>query len=267
MRREVERAFNRLRRRFADAQLLDLLERGDVVALGRNIKRLERDLEAALKTLQVAFEAGRVIAAQELPLKLRQSLQQTNPFAIKAAERNAARFVTGVSHETRVAIRSVVAAGFRNGLPPRQMAKAILPSIGLTRRQAQAVVKFSAGMRAGTPEATARARVDKYAAKLLKQRSMMIARTEIIKASTEGQLSLWREAQAKGLLPAGAEKVWITTPDDRLCPVCEALDGETVRLGGMFQTELGPVSGPPAHPNCRCALGIAAKSVGVRSAA
>ena len=268
MRREVERAFNKLKKRLNESALLDMLERGDLITLAQAMKGLERDLQSAVKTMNVAFAAGRIQATKDLPVKLRQNLTQTNEFAIRAAQTQAAKFVTGVSNETRLAIRGVIDRAFRDGLPPREAAKLIRPLVGLTKRQAQAVVtRRAADMGSGMAAARVQSRAVAYSEKLLKQRALMIARTEIISASTQGQLSLWREAQAQGLLPRGAEKMWITTPDDRLCPICEDMDGETVALGEMFTIDGALIAGPPAHPNCRCAVGIDAKSIGVRRAA
>lgn len=258
----------RLQRRLTESQLLEMIERGDSVVLARAMRRLEADLQPALNTIIQAFEAGRLVAAQEVRASLRPSLQLTNPFAVRAAEQQAAKFVTGVSRETRLAIREAVVRGFQEGLPPREIARAIKPLVGLTRRQAKAVAsRRAANLVAGMADARARMASERYAAKLLRQRTVMIARTEVIAASTAGQVQLWREAQAQGFLPTTAKKTWITTPDDRLCPICEDMDGETVPVGGMFTVEGQAISGPPAHPNCRCAVGIDAKSVGVRRAA
>jgi len=86
----------------------------------------------------------------------------------------------------------------------------------------------------------------------------MIARTEMITAVNEGLQQSWQEAQDQGMLPKSAVKVWLTTPDDRQCPICEELDGQEQPLDGMFEVPgTGEfVSGPTAHPQCRCALAI-----------
>lgn len=42
----------------------------------------------------------------------------------------------------------------------------------------------------------------------------------------------------------GLRRFWLTVRDDRVCPICEALDGKvTDKL-------------PPAHPNCRCTIKV-----------
>lgn len=84
------------------------------------------------------------------------------------------------------------------------------------------------------------------------ERVKRIAHTEAMFAANEGQKALWDQAVADGYLTGNEEMVWIVTPDDKLCEICEALGDTTVPLGDEF-----PDGGPPAHPDCRCTIGIA----------
>ena len=74
-------------------------------------------------------------------------------------------------------------------------------------------------------------------------RATTIARTEVIRAHAEGQLDALEQL---GVEELGVDVEWSATGDDRVCPICEAFDGETYSMEearGML----------PAHPNCRCA--------------
>lgn len=82
-------------------------------------------------------------------------------------------------------------------------------------------------------------------------RADKIARTETMRAVNAGQSEAWEAALDEGYLDEGAMKVWIVTPDDRLCPECEAMDGETVPVDEEFDG-----GDPPRHPNCRCVLSL-----------
>jgi len=84
-------------------------------------------------------------------------------------------------------------------------------------------------------------------------RADLIARHETMLAADEGQRQGWAQAAEAGLLPPDARRVWITTPDERLCPVCEPLEGMTAPLDGEYP---GGFEGPPAHVQCRCTEGI-----------
>ncbi len=84
-------------------------------------------------------------------------------------------------------------------------------------------------------------------------RADLIARHESMLAANEGQRLGWKQAEEQGLLDSSAKRVWITTPDERLCPICKPLEDKTATLDGEYP---GGYSGPPAHVQCRCTEGI-----------
>lgn len=258
LRRQVLRALDSLRGAVSLDALARALELGDQLALERLISQLSRALQRAARTVQDAFQVGRSAAAQSRT-SIRAALDTTNPFALRAAERTAAQLVTNVTSETRAAIRVVVTAAIEQGLTPREAARLIRPMFGLTQRQAQAVLNQRARDEArGLDADRIAARAQAYADRLLRRRAEMIARTELMRASNSGQLEIWRDAQQQGLLGPNARKKWLVADDDRLCPACEALSGETVLLGEMFSAG---VEAPPLHPNCRCTLVLAVQAV------
>tara|TARA_R100000808_G_scaffold6960_3_gene20371 strand:+ start:7120 stop:10173 length:3054 start_codon:yes stop_codon:yes gene_type:complete len=76
-----------------------------------------------------------------------------------------------------------------------------------------------------------------------KNRSLTIARTEIINSFAEGQLDSFDQMNIEEV---GVMTEWLTTGDDRVCPLCEDLNGVVLTVKearGMI----------PRHPNCRCA--------------
>jgi hypothetical protein len=84
-------------------------------------------------------------------------------------------------------------------------------------------------------------------------RADMIARTESMDSANQGALAGFNAAQDAGLLPANATKVWIASPD--ACDDCIELDDEEVAIDEDFSSG---DDAPPAHPNCRCSVGIGA---------
>jgi hypothetical protein len=205
------------------------------------------------------------------------SFDMTNARARAWAAEHAATLVTQIGDETRAAIREVIRDAFDKGLSPRQSARLIAPMIGLTSRGAGAVLNLAALLaehpgggvvwagrkRIVVPEDGADddfidRQTEAYGDRLLSDRALSIARTETIAASSEGQRLLWLEAVDAGLLVGDESRVWITTPDDRLCPICQEMDGQLTGLEDPFEVPGGDlVMGPPAHPQCRCAQGIA----------
>src|SRR3990167_10947262 len=73
-------------------------------------------------------------------------------------------------------------------------------------------------------------------------RTELIARTEILRASNNGALAIYGRNQ-----DALRGWSWTASRDERVCPVCGALDGQQFRFGGQH---LPPPTG--SRPRCRC---------------
>jgi SPP1 gp7 family putative phage head morphogenesis protein len=97
--------------------------------------------------------------------------------------------------------------------------------------------------------------------RLIGYRAEMIARQETIVAAYQGSRETWRQADEVGLLPDAAVQQWIVATDDRLCDICEPLDGLTARLDEPFAPGIYQPGDP--HPACRCAITL--RPFGVRS--
>lgn len=163
--------------------------------------------------------------------------------------------MTNVTNETRAGIRALVGQAFEQEWPPRELARHLRSSIGLTERQVGQIARLRQDLHAaGVDASTLARRIEQRSAQLIRQRATNIARTETLRASNSGQLEAWRQGDEAGLLNANVVKEWIVTPDERLCPLCEPLDGAHAALDELFP---GGVEAPPLHPSCRCAVGLA----------
>lgn len=78
----------------------------------------------------------------------------------------------------------------------------------------------------------------------LVKRAETIARTETIRAHAEGQLD---SMESLGLEKISVMVEWSTAGDDRVCPLCEPLNGIVLTI----KEARGII---PRHPNCRCAF-------------
>ena len=76
-----------------------------------------------------------------------------------------------------------------------------------------------------------------------KQRALAIARTETIRAHAEGQLDAFERL---GVAQVGLMAEFLTAGDDRVCQVCQSLEGQVFTV----EEARGII---PVHPNCRCA--------------
>ena len=179
----------------------------------------------------------------------------TNPEAVAWIRAHAAELVTAVTAETQAAIRAVIARSFEEGIAPRDAAKLIRSLVGLTERDALAVVNARGRwLGAGVAPDVAARRAEKYAGKLHRARALLIARTETINSSVAGQQELWRQAVEAGSLRRTMHKVWIVADDERLCDRCAPLEGAHTPILEPFK-ETGTM-GPTLHPACRCCTGL-----------
>lgn len=144
----------------------------------------------------------------------------TDPNAIAQAKAHAADLVSRVTKVTREAIRDAVEEAFEKQRTVKELAETLEDIVGD------------------------------------EDRAEAIARTEVMRASNAGHQAAWQQALGEGLLDDGTKQVWVTTPDDRLCPICEGMEGETAPLGGTFTVDGEEIDGPPAHPNCRCVVAL-----------
>ena len=246
--------------------LEEAIEARDVVAAENAVPIDQERLNAAMSArLSTVFTSAGRDSVQFLE-SLRKAaaiieFDGTNPRSIDFARNRSAELVTGVTAETRAAIREFVARGFEEGIPPRALARELRAVIGLTRQQALAVINLRRNLAAqGLGHERIRELGNRQAGRFLRQRAETIARTETIQAANEGQQELFRQAQEQGLLDEQrTRRKWLVTPDARLCPICAPIPSanrEGVGLQQPFQTPVGMRMVPPAHPRCRCAVGL-----------
>lgn len=291
-----------LQREFARAARLARKEK----TVDKMIQTLERKLQDSMEArllsclVQSAQQEasrsratrGRTRAAELKVAKTKLVFNKRNPEAERWAKTRSSKFVVEVSSDTREGIRQAISDGFAKGLTAGQTARRVRSLVGLTSKDAAAVANFRSRLEdadnarvtalsgrlvvdvpeGGLSDARIDSYTERYSDELLDIRADTIARTETIAASSEGQRELWAQGVEEGFFDPTDERVWIVADDERLCPVCSGLDGQSVGLQDQFRTEDGEeLDGPPAHPNCRCAQGLvpaelarAAEGVGSR---
>ena len=267
LRRLIDRQTSKVRR-----LLLDALSGLGAESLNLLTEALEAaDVEAALRVavgdfrvpgLRDALASAVATSASVTSAAFGFTFDLDDPDAVRVAESLAGNAVQGVSRETKQAIRELVVRGFREGIPPRELARQIERIVGLTVRDAGAVSNMFLNLTADGSLTASQVsdRVDAYARRLLRRRAENIARTETINASTQGRRLGWQRAADQGLLnPSTARIIWIVTPDDRLCfPAPTVVATSTglrpisdIRPGDLVLTPFGmaPVSTVSASKN------------------
>jgi hypothetical protein len=279
LRRTFVNAVEELRRSLPIGELTDLIEQGalaDALNTLTELQLSEAQLGSARQALVEIFtrSAGPTLA------EFGMVFDAVNERSVRWATQHAALMVTRINSETMKAIRNVIVRGQVEGLAPRRQARLIQEMVGLTSRDALAVSRFRDGMvAAGLKQSVIESRTARMSRRLLRRRAENIARTETIRAANMGVQLSWRSAMDRGHLPQGTQKVWIASGDDRTCPICAVLHGEVIDIVEPFSVqeqatsftrdgqdfvvaEKAPLKNPsitetpPAHPSCRCTVGI-----------
>lgn len=188
------------------------------------------------------------------------SFDKTNPNSVYFAQQRAAQLIAAVDEMTRNAVREIIIESFNDKIDYRSTAKRIKNIVGLHPKWAKAVSKYEKNqfkrlVDGGMKESAARSRAadmaSKYSDNLRSKRATMIARTEIQIAQNEGRFESWKQAAKNGFVDPDSMKMWITAEDERTCPICAELDGETV---GWLEVFSNGLEKPIAHPHCRCTI-------------
>jgi hypothetical protein len=188
------------------------------------------------------------------------AFNSVNPAVTAWASTHTGQLITLITDEARQAVMEAIVEAARQGLSIDRTARNLRPYLGLNAPQARALARFEASFETPSPKL-----VERRAAKLLRERAEMIARTELIQASNMGQQITWTTAADQGLIPRTAYKEWIATGDDRTCPICMNMDGtrvpynESYTVTTRFDSQGAALATaasvtPPAHPRCRCAM-------------
>lgn len=214
-----------------------------------------------------------------------------DPNVAQYLDRYGLDLVSTVNRETREGLRTVLTDGLRRGKGPSSIARDMRQLIGLTPRQAQAVLNYRDELTTGRvrealgrqlrdrrfdptirraelpPERVDRA-VQRYKDRYLLHRSENIARTESMRALAQGRRLAFDQARGAGVIPGTLvmRRKWYVAPDEGVCPVCRGI-AELNRNGvGMDEPfrlpEGGTVLDPPAHMLCRCTTFPEVVSVG-----
>lgn len=184
------------------------------------------------------------------------SFDRSRDESARWAANEAGQLIREISDGQREMVKDLISRAQLSGISPGDVAREIRNGIGLTSGQAQWVSNFyernltaniANGMSVAAATDKAQAAADRYQEQVHRYRANTIARTEIMRANSEGRKEAWGQGVEGGWIDPGAQKEWIAEAD--ACEICEPLSGMRVPLNEEF-----PEGDPPAHPNCRCDL-------------
>ena len=183
-----------------------------------------------------------------------------DPEALRAIDAYAGRQITAMSQTTREAVQGIVRRAFDSGTSITQQITEIAELVGLTPRQAESIARYRQGLiEAGEKPRRVQELVERRAAAVRRMRAEVIARTESLNAVHIGQAERLAQTVRDGLLDASrVRRFWVLGP--RACPtICVPIPGMNVNGVGMaepFQTPVGALMYPTAHPACMCAVSM-----------
>ena len=217
---------------------------------------------------------------------------EENRTAVDWAERNQIELVREFTAEQRDLVRRVIADGVKAGRNPREVARDIRDSIGLTDYQAQVVANYRTALESQdwsnalgreltdgrldrSVAAAQRAdralssdqidtMVERYRQNMVAMRAETIARTEGLRIAHQGTRDLFQQAIDRGDVEADSlVREWHHTnagKDPRADH--EAMNGQTRKIDEPFESGSGvklmypgdPDAGPAETINCRCAV-------------
>lgn len=192
------------------------------------------------------------------------SFDRERPESAAWAWRQAGELIVQITQEQRQVVQQVVseaatgAPGWQGtmtgGLDWSAVSRVVRNTIGLTAQQAGWVTNhydraYTTAIRNGASSAQAAALAGNSAARyqtsVHRYRANTIARTETMRAASEGRQQSWNQGMTQGFIDSLWQKEWIAEGD--ACDICQAIDGKRIGVKDSF-----PVGEPPAHPNCRC---------------
>jgi len=128
--------------------------------------------------------------------------------------------------------------------------------LGVSRKQAAALDKAERLLvEQGVSIRDANQIVRSRGQRLVQQRHIAIARTELNFSFNKGLELGVRQAADEGLISTATIKVWQTVGDEAVECICLDFEDAEAKLNTSFVSVTGETSdGPPVHVNCRCSL-------------
>lgn len=273
-----------------DLELVTMaLRTGDVTNLIVTTEKLALGLSGAWAEIyQEGGDLSTSFLSQAENLRVRFDIQNQN--AVQAVKSNSLKLVREVTDEQRNVFRDVLDRGMQQGINPREMARELRDSVGLTQYQEGIVQNYRRQLEQGSlqalnrelrdarfdrtvrravaegtalPQETIDRMVDRYRDNWINFRAENIARTEALRAASMGLQDGFEQAVARGDIEEGSViRTWIARHDGRTRSWHEDMDRQQRGLNEPFVSGLGnelliprdPEAPPEDSSNCRCAV-------------
>lgn len=291
--REFVLAIARIRDSLSLTVLASLLEQGRInealafaEALAARLSALSR-----LEFVNSGTSTAQHIASA-LPLGVVFDFDQVNRRAVDRIRRHGAALLREARQSQIDAARDALTDGVTRGLNPRQTARAVRETVGLTARQVRAVRNYRALLQTDPAEALSRElrdrrfdrtvrrsaldrrplttdqvdrMVNRYRQNYVRYRAETIARTESLRAVNGGHDEAYLQAEEAGVIRRDSTvRVWTPASDARVRDSHSAMRGQARGIREPFVSGAGNILQYPGDPDappadtiqCRCTLAV-----------
>lgn len=280
MSRAIQRAFQAIRDRLSDAEILRAIQSKWIDTL------FEKELSDAM--MQQAFQPVRNVMresvnkgvlyfAKDLPVPKSRAtnfaFDSLSPDVVTAIQTLESRVITDLGESIRETVRQRIARGIVEGESPSSIARDLRSVIGMSASQEESVRNYEQQLRDGNKQALERKLRDKrydsitkkgdlseeqvgrmtdaYRRKMIAHNSDTVARTAVLDAQKLGQQLSIDRAVSQGILDGERmQKVWVGVMDERERDEHVAMEGETVPYDELYSNG-EDIPGESTY-NCRC---------------
>lgn len=304
IRRRIREAFGRsveeLREQFSLNEIADMIENQGIGAITAVVTA--EGVRQAMQPVGAEFQDGIIAAGRERAEQISGEVEGPrgviqfafDPGAQETADRlreGRLRLIREISDDQERVARAAVADSLERGENPRVAARVMRDSIGLTERQHRAVQNYRRMLEEGESGALDRElrdrrfdpsvrravsgeralsqdqidrMTDRYRQRMVRHRAEVIARTESLRALSEGREAARQQMIDDGVLdPSQVRRFWINAGDSRVREnhtIIPITNSEGVGANEPFSAPLGPLRFP------RDPRGLAAQTVQCRCA-
>lgn len=209
--------------------------------------------------LSAAVDAGLELGLQTLPAAARREVDVNAARRAALAELKRGQFRRNLAdlEESQRALARLAGAANDPSLATLADPDKLASMFGITDQQAKTLARETKALMEspyGKRKDAVRRAMTKRVRQALEFRAELLSQQLGSEAIQVAQDALYAQARKQGLLDADRYvQEWVTRRDAKVCPVCDAFDGERAEIGEVFESTEGEESyGPPQHPRCRC---------------
>lgn len=174
-------------------------------------------------------------------------------FFTRGARVASTRILKSTRRAVTLAMRRLMSGGLLSAF---QMRTQIFILAGLDPLQMNAAINLLVGLKTANKTVAQLKKASELLAKTkIAARAELIARFENLNVAQAAQEEAVQQQIDVGVLK-NVVKIWVVTPDERVCPICNRLNKQRRLKEQAFVdpfTQLEYI-GPPAHQRCRCGL-------------